>query len=348
MLQMSSIPKVLFVVNSISGGGAENSAFKVYSELKKQGINIELIALNQFEGVESSKDDRVHLLDRRWSDGLILTIRNYLEFIKKVWVVDPKIVVAHCELPELYIALIPRRYLSLIVVEHTTDPWSGRKLLGVLVRSLLKLKRTSWVTVTSTRNSVWLGAKQPIRILNPVSSTKDTPADKFKEKFVYIGRLRNEKRPEWAIISTIANNTPIAMIGEGYLAKQLQDKYHSQKDQVTFYGFIDNPWSRLKRDALVIMPSEYEGDGLVAIEAIINGFAIVLADNPDLRRLNLPERNYFRTPDDLSRIIAESLTTGTKIFLPPASTRDEFESLRRPENIALEWLHLLQVVTNRR
>jgi glycosyltransferase involved in cell wall biosynthesis len=348
MLQMVTIPKVLFIVNSISGGGAENSASRVYGELRKQGINIEMIALNRFEGVGSSKDDRVHELGRSWSDGLIPTIRNYVEFIKKVWMIDPKIVVGHCELPELYMALIPKLSLSLVVVEHTTDPWRGRKLLGAIARSLLKLRRTSWVTVTSSSNSVWFGAEQPIRILNPVSATKDAYEEKFEEKFVYLGRLRNEKRPEWAIKSILENNASIAIIGEGNLAKQLQEKYQSKNEQVTFYGFIDNPWSRLTRDALVIMPSEYEGDGLVAIEAIINGFAIVLADNPDLRRLNLPEKNYFRTPADLSRKIAECLAKGTKTFLPPLSIREEFESSRRPENIALEWLHLLEVVANRR
>jgi glycosyltransferase involved in cell wall biosynthesis len=347
MLQMVMIPRVVVVVNAISGGGAENSASKVYDELRKQGIDIELIALNQFGGIESLEDDRVHVLGRRWSDGFISTIRNYLDFKKKVRAIDPKILIAHCELPELYIALIPRSGRSLVVVEHTTDPWHGRKLLGIIVRTLLKLRKTSWVTVTTTSSSVWFGARQPTRILNPVSAFKEVHVDKIEERFVYVGRLRNEKRPELAIKSVIENNASIAVIGEGYLREHLQTKYKSKNNQVIFYGYLDSPWCKLRRDSLVIMPSEFEGDGLVAIEAIINGFAIVLADNPDLRRLNLPDKNYFRTPDDLNRIIAQSLDKGTKTFLPPFSIREEFQSSRNLENIALEWLQLLQVLGNR-
>jgi glycosyltransferase involved in cell wall biosynthesis len=44
----------------------------------------------------------------------------------------------------------------------------------------------------------------------------------------------------------------------------------------------------------VVVPSEYEGDGMVVAEAILRGYPVLLADNPDLRRFALPELNYFQ------------------------------------------------------
>jgi glycosyltransferase involved in cell wall biosynthesis len=185
-------------------------------------------------------------------------------------------------------------------------------------------------------------------ISNPVNAVIEELISKFEEKYFYIGRLRKEKRPKWAISATIENNIPIGVIGDGELASKLREEYSNEKDLVAFYGFIDNPWSKLKRDSLIIMPSEYEGDGLVAVEAIINGFAVVLSDNPDMRRLNLPPINYFKTSEDLAHMIAESINEGSGIFLPSDITRQNFTAARKLENIVNDWMRLLRVVAKQR
>jgi glycosyltransferase involved in cell wall biosynthesis len=171
---------------------------------------------------------------------------------------------------------------------------------------------------------------------------------KFQEKYVYIGRLRREKRPDWAIKAAIENKVPIGVIGDGDLSAELREEYSNKKEFVTFHGFVDNPWSRLKKDTLIIMPSEYEGDGLVAVEAIINGFAIIVSDNPDMRRLNLPPINYFKNSEDLTHMIARSLKEGIGIFLPSDIVRQNFITTRKLENIANDWMRLLRVVAKQR
>jgi glycosyltransferase involved in cell wall biosynthesis len=345
---MTDIPKVLVVANSLSGGGAENSALMVFSELRRQKIDIEFIALNRTDKIESISDKCITILNRNWKDGFKSTFQNLFEFFREVNRIAPKIVIVHCELPELYVALIPRRGLRVIVVEHTTNPWDGRKTFGKIVRTLLKLRRVSWVTVTVGKNRIWFGSGQPTMISNPVNAVIDELISKFDEKYFYIGRLRKEKRPKWAIRATIENNIPIGVIGDGELASELREEYSNKEDLVEFYGFVDNPWPKLKRDSLIIMPSEYEGDGLVAVEAIINGFAVVLSDNPDLRRLNLPPKNYFKTSEDLAHMIAESIKEGSGIFLPSDDIRQNFTAARKLENIVNDWMRLLRVVAKKR
>lgn len=345
---MTDIPKVLVVANSISGGGAENSALMVYHELRNREIDIEFIALNQAHGTDSSSEKYITILNRNWKDGFSSTFQNFLDFTRHVKRIDPKIVIVHCELPELYMALIPRWRLRIIVVEHTTNPWDGRKTQGKIVRSLLKFRRVSWVTVTVGKNRVWLGSGSPTMISNPVKEVIEDRESKFQEKYVYIGRLRREKRPDWAIKAAIENKVPIGVIGDGDLSAELREEYSNKKEFVTFHGFVDNPWSRLKKDTLIIMPSEYEGDGLVAVEAIINGFAIIVSDNPDMRRLNLPPINYFKNSEDLTHMIARSLKEGIGIFLPSDIVRQNFITTRKLENIANDWMRLLRVVAKQR
>ena len=335
------------VVNSISGGGAENSAMKVFEELRSREVDIELMALNQIEQGQALGDERITVLNRSWRDGLLPTVQNFLEFNRQVYRIKPKIIIAHCELPELYVAMVPMLNLHMIVVEHTTNPWNGRKTLGKIVRTLLKCRKVFWVTVTAGNKGIWLGSEQPTHIVNPVDVNSEHSTFKIDEEYVYIGRLRKEKRPEWAIKAAIENSTPIGVFGEGVLADELHQEYSRDRGLVKFYGYVENPWPMLKRETLVIMPSEYEGDGLVAVEAIINGFAIVLSDNPDLRRLGLPAKHYFRTVEELSHKIAQTKQKGTSMLLPPDSTVKEYISARKLDNVALEWLHLLQVVAKR-
>ena len=66
---MSAEPRVLFVVNSISGGGAEKSSRLVFNELVKLGLNLQLIAINQSADENATKDSREIELERSWKDG---------------------------------------------------------------------------------------------------------------------------------------------------------------------------------------------------------------------------------------------------------------------------------------
>jgi glycosyltransferase involved in cell wall biosynthesis len=344
---MNSKPKVLYVVNSLSGGGAEKSSRLVFSKLVNLDFDLQLIALNADDTHNTVYGDRETVLNRNWKDGFRSTIKNYLVFTRKVIKYKPAIIVAHCELPELYVAFLPVLKIKIIAVEHTSSPWNGRKPLGRLVRSTLRAKRTVWVSVIKGGAPIWFGAKIPLVILNPASRSEKSTTFKIEERFVFIGRLREEKRPTMAINAVIGGNQAIGLIGDGDLEEKLHSDYLTVTDKVKFYGYIDDPWNKLREDALVIMPSEYEGDGLVAVEAIINGYAIIMSDNPDLRRFNLPAKHYFKTSEDLNAMITLALKEGSSFFIPPKDCQREIASQRNIEEIALQWQRLFRSLTNR-
>ena len=232
---------------------------------------------------------------------------------------------------------------KVFAVEHTSNPWDGRKILGWVIRGVLKCRNTTWITVDKSSDKIWLGGRDPIYIANPVSKNEIFEPSRIPERIAFIGRIREEKRPQWAINAAIENSIAIAVIGDGDDKSLLIDQYANRKDLVTFYGFIENPWSRLSPDTLIVMPSKFEGDGLVAVEALINGFPIVLADNQDLRRFGLPTKNYFASERELIDIFRQFKEQGKDAFEIPKKIIWKIQDERDIRVISTKWVQALSL-----
>jgi len=331
--------KVLFVVNSFSGGGAENSIMGVTRELRDKGIPVQLCALNRNDAQDSTESrNGLYLLERRWKSGLIATVRNLLMFRELLSKLQPKILIANCELPELYLSLVAPRSAVLVVVEHTSQPWRGRRLLGRLVRTILRFRKANWITVSSTRSGIWLGSKSPLHIPNPISTVrKGNPDELSRTEVVFIGRLRAEKRPQWVIDVSIQNNLRVDLFGDGDQREWLENEYTNSSGTVQFHGYVSNPWESISTNSLIVVPSEYEGDGMVVAEAIIRNYPVLLADNTDLRRFNLPDSNYFRDQSQLADKVRIWKEREGKVFATPKNIIDSLVRERDIDEIGNRW-----------
>lgn len=332
--------RTLFVVNSLSGGGAERSAGIICTQLRNRNIDARIVALNGGNN-DAKLSEEIVELNRVWKSGLLGTIKNFLDFSYRVTHINPQVIIVNCELPELYCAFMPRFRSRIIVVEHTTNPWDGRKTLGRITRTLLKIRNSEWVKVNSSPEPIWFGNGTPTVIKNPVEENFQVNDNKIQADIVFIGRLREEKRPELVIQTAIACRLSVAVIGEGNQLDLLSQKFSPHGDLVTFYGFLKNPWARLSKNSLIVVPSKYEGDGLVIVEAIINGFAVVLANNDDLARFGLPSQNYFSTEKDLAKIFVKYKNDGVEPFRVPDSIRLSIKSERNVNLITSSWAKLL-------
>ena len=331
--------KILFVVNSFSGGGAENSVMGVTRNLREKGIPVLLCALNR----NSSQDlpdssNGLYLLERRWKSGLIATVRNLLMFRRLLVELRPEILIANCELPELYVALVAPSSSVLGVVEHTSQPWRGRRMLGRLARTILRFRGANWVTVSPTGNKIWLGSNSPLHIPNPIATPhKWKSNNRSSTEIVFIGRLRAEKRPQWVIEASIQNRLKVDLFGDGDQREMLESEYVDTSSNVQFHGYVTNPWDQISLDSLVVVPSEYEGDGMVVAEAIIRNYPILLADNSDLRRFNLPDNNYFKNQSELADKLATWKESKGEAFTIPKDVVNSLNIERGIEKISERW-----------
>jgi glycosyltransferase involved in cell wall biosynthesis len=155
-----------------------------------------------------------------------------------------------------------------------------------------------------------------------------------------VGRLRTEKAPQIVIDACIESGAVVVLVGEGNLSQALRSVYASEQ-LVRFVGYLDNPWSSISSESLVVVASEYEGDGLVVLEAIQNGNPILLRDNGDLRRFSLDNRNYFTDQAQLARKISHFLKDPGQ-FKVTVEQRDALLKPRDISTVSKTWIDLIQ------
>jgi len=330
--------RILIVSNSLTGGGAEKSMLLLHKQLQNLKANTFLLTLNCKTDMKQFKTSRsIIQLDRKWRSGIFGTLATFIEFNKIVYRLNPKVIIINCELPELYTALLPKFRAKLIVVEHTSQPWIGKKILGSIVRSILYIKKCDWVTVNSSQNKVWMGIGKARFIPNPifVSHDKDIHVTK-KPTITYIGSIKKNKRPNWVINTAIKSGLPIYIYGTGPELADLK-KEHLNNSMVEFKGHRNNPWSEIYRNSLIVVPSLYEGDGLVVAEGIANGNPILLSDNRDLRRFSLPDKHYFKDEASLNQIIEKNKWNNFKFLTPKKSYVNQLIKERSLDRIGKVW-----------
>ena len=334
-------PSVLILTNSLGGGGAELTMLRIHKGLLANGIDTLLIGVNKDRFNIGLESEKIRVLDREWNDGLTSTLRAIFDLRKVISEMKFTHIIINCELPELLIAFLPLRNIEKISVEHTSRPWSGRRALGILVRKILSLRDFKWVSVVRDQKVIWGTNKIPKYIPNPYLQIKERNSNSIKaESVVFIGRIRPEKNVELVINAAISAGRKIDIFGDGNQKEMLEEKF-SKNELVKFHGQIENPWEKISPLAIVVVASDYEGDGMVVIEAIMNDCQILLMDNKDLRRFELPETNYFKNINDLRNKLEVRDSTKKKKFEVPPRIKEEISKARNFDAILSEWESLL-------
>jgi len=289
--------RVMFVTNSLSGGGAERAANLICNELVKRKWEISLVPINLGAPDSVSLDCEVFPLERKWNGSILNTLQAIWNFNGVVRSWNPEVVILNCDLPELFGALLFSKR-KLVVVEHTSKAWRKRVTLGRIVRRFLMLRKTNWAAVSS-HLSIWPTGKNPTVVLENSILLPDKRSELSStgsiKRLAFIGRLSEEKRPEIALEIARITNLEIIIIGDGVMKTELMDKALNGSIKSKFFGWTDEPWTFIHEGDLLIVPSSLEGDGLIVIEGLAQRVPMLLADIQDLRRFNFPEKHYCAT-----------------------------------------------------
>jgi glycosyltransferase involved in cell wall biosynthesis len=334
---------IAIVTNSLSGGGAERAMNLLADNLGKfEDLNVLLIPINAGprDLVEPSCD--ITEINRVWNGGIWDTIKAFVRFQNAILKFRPKVIILNCDLPEFYSALAIWR-AKCIIVEHTTRPWSKRNSLGWFVRAILKARGANYVRVSERIRTypIFKNALTIPNIIDP-SILKRYPqliADSDSQgRLLFIGRTSREKRPD--LFAELAKNTGFAsvLIGDGVLRESLQKEFQDI-DNLKFLGQQIDPWRFANQNDLLVVTSDYEGDGLVALEAVSLRIPVALRDTPDCRRMGFPENNYF---EDLPTLIFRLKSLGKSQFSISESEKERLLANRNPESVTQSWLKLLK------
>jgi glycosyltransferase involved in cell wall biosynthesis len=343
--------KVLIVANAISGGGAEKSSLALYEYLVSHGVDATFCALNESPlPKEFQRPASIIVLNRRWKAGFTATVSNFWQFLVTVSRSKPDVILINCELPELYIAFLRKRRKRVVIIEHTSKPWFKRRLLGFFVRLIITLKRCEWVTVSKGNQQIWPFNSKAVYIPNSVAHVEETSRDVNSERtreeekrLIFIGRLTKAKRAFMVIQAGARLGIPVDVFGEGPERQQLESLASSTLTRVKIFGFIENPWKLISHDSLVVVPSEFEGDGLVVVEAISNGNPILLSDNADLRRFCIPDSHFFTSQQELEEKILHWTLDKGNLFKVGDSSRLNLIKERELSIVGQAWMKFLHL-----
>ena len=256
---------------------------------------------------------------------------------------ETDVAILNCDLPELLGLFLPRR-IKLVIVEHARHPWGGRRVLGVLVRLVHLSRGTNFVAV-STHLRIWpLQFKYRAVLPNMINGSTDL-IEKIEirviRRLVFIGRLSKLKRPNVFIEICKNLKLPGLILGVGPMQAELMSKTFRHGLDIEFLGYKKNPWEFLSDGDLVIVPSQSEGDGLVIVESIQNGFPLLMSDIKDFRRFGFqPDLLCANVQEFTARINATSVDE-RPIYISEDITREILQA-RNKTSITQEWEKFLK------
>jgi glycosyltransferase involved in cell wall biosynthesis len=143
----------------------------------------------------------------------------------------------------------------------------------------------------------------------PEASEAETGISPDDLVLLYVGRLVEQKNVVTLIeaLEKVAAANPrvrAVICGEGPLREQLINFARSSRlaNRILVHGYVNNPWSWMKRADVFISVSLYEGRPNTVLEAMACGCPVVLSDIPEHRAFLDDTSAAFARPDSPDEI----------------------------------------------
>lgn len=312
------------MINSLTGGGAEKLLTQLLPKLWGQGVEVEVLLLTGSENelaallTRNGIPVRYSRSKRLYSPAQILSIRKYLRSFQ--------IIHAHLFPAFLWVAIgvlfLPKK--AAIYTEHSTT--NRRRKHGLL-------KLIDFLTYSRYSRIVCISRGVKETLVNYLRSTE------AKSVVVYNGidlrRFTAGSDPELAraqgrLVVCVANLLPgkgqdvlikaipllpgdvqVAFAGRGPLEEKLRELARDLGvlGRIRFLGYVEEVSSIYKSAKVCVIPSMWEGFGMVAVEAMASGVPVVASRIPGLAEVVGEAGTLFEAgnPSDLAGKISELL-----------------------------------------
>lgn len=297
--------KVSFLIPTLKGGGAERVIVNLANEFAQKGNIVELVTLNPNGEYRSQVSEKVKIIDIGRSRALF-SIFPIIQYVKKH---NPDAMVSaldYFNIISLIAKIFARTKTKFIVTEHSTLSLSiknNKSISGIVLPKLMKLFYPFADNIIAVSDGVAEDLVQLIKIdkrkikviYNPVLHNKleelateqiscDWLTKKGNPVILSVGRLTEAKDFPTLLyaLKKVNERTTVKLIilGEGELRNSLEVlvKDLNLEKHVQLIGFVNNPYSYMKRADLFILSSKWEGLPTVLIEALSLGKKIISTD----------------------------------------------------------------------
>lgn len=297
---------ILFVVNNIPGGGVEQVLCDVCSILQEKYC-LKVLSIYESDSVYEKqlreyaslnvllKLNTAYVFHRfkcRLFDNIIGMTFLFKRFVKHL---KPDIIVSFAD--GLSLDLVARTSsfrLAWVHTDYLNEIKDKKKLESVSRKYKVYDKvvfacdalRKKFVKALSLKNDVVISNTVDIDRLNFLSfNGKSEIADRSDDKvhFLGVGRLSKEKGFDRLISSfgklnaSLRECCHLTIIGSGEERGRLESliSQHRLWDTVSLVGFLENPYPSMRDCDVLLVPSRFEGFGLVVAEALALGKTVV-------------------------------------------------------------------------
>lgn len=281
--------KILHLLKSTSYSGAENVVISIMKNCTGH------------EMIYASPDGTIR--ERVQEEGLFfypMNGANVKEVKKAIEKLKPDVIHAHDFSMSIYASCVAGK-IPVISHLHNNPLWIKKLCSKTLVYLLSTRKYKKILTVSDAVEREFLFSRlfsSKIEILENVIDAKSvkTKADEIylgkKYDVIFLGRLSSQKCPVLfcKIIERVKQVYPqisSVMVGNGEMEAEVRAyiEEHNLNNEIDLIEFQENPYPYLKNAKILLMPSAWEGFGLVAVEAMILGKPVVCSGVGGLKKI---------------------------------------------------------------
>ncbi len=328
--------KIIFIIPSLVGGGAERVLIHLINHLDKEKYSICLVL---FEDILDYKDDlnfsgEILCLDKksRWDFfKLILKVRKII----KTYQPDTVLCFLHyTNIVTVMASLFLKRKFKLILCERDYPPkYLPKTRFKYLRRWLIKFTYRKADTILAVSKSIARVLEEDFNIKSEIIKTIYNPVilDKIKDLcqkeiehpffvderaqiILGVGRLVGQKRFDrllrtFSLVRKKQDRVYLIILGEGELRKELENlSLELGVDKWTdFVGFQLNPYAWLHKADIFVLSSDYEGFPNVILEAMACGIPVISTDCPSgPNEIIINGQNGILVPIEDEKALAEA------------------------------------------
>ncbi len=332
--------KILALIHSLDGGGAERVMAGLASRLAIRGHDVTLVTLDDGTRDRHDVGEAVHrqcLNVMRQSPNAIAAAWNLRRRVHAIAAamtdIRPDVALSFCDATNIVAVMAARKAGVPIVISERSDPAMQR--LGSAYEFLRRRtypKANAIIAQTETSADFLrriVGTKGSVEVIAsavdvpPITSRRDIAM--ANRRIVAVGRLEHEKGFDrlidaMAIVSRDVDGWSLRIIGEGSLRASLQSQIESLNlsPSITLAGWVRPVWGELADATMFVLPSRYEGFPSALMEAMAVGVPSIAVDCPSGPRAIIDDGVNGRLVDN----DVPGIASGLRRMIDDAETRE--------------------------
>lgn len=284
--------KIFHVITSFGYGGAERLLVNVANE-QSYNHNVTIIIFKKNYNLLCELNENINVVKLNFN---LLIFYNLRQFLKKN---QPDIVHTHLGHADLItmissIGLSGKYFSTMHNIYFKKNRVDNFYFLTYRLFSRTFAKKFHFIAIsTSVYNHLLYTLKidkHKIHLLyNAIKLNKDKNCHNInvnnKFNLLFVGRLTKQKNVELLInaipiLKTHIPNIILNIVGEGVLKEKLAEivSLLNINDRVRFFNFVDDPSPFFQKSDLFVLPSIFEGFGIVVLEAFNNCLPVLASD----------------------------------------------------------------------